>query len=63
MSHWRVKMRKNFSNQKEKVGSRVQIGWRPPSRIYNALVKRSKKEGISLNMILTNLIEGSNLLA
>ena len=54
---------KNFSNQKEKVGSRVLVGWRPPSRIYNALVKRSKKEGISLNMILTNLIEGSNLLA
>jgi hypothetical protein len=46
-----------FSRQKEKVGSRKTIAFRPRKEIYDRLVSIQLEKGISLNVVLNNLIE------
>lgn len=55
--HKSRKKMKNFSKQKEPIGERVHIAYRPDSVIYKKLETISKKEGISLNQTIDKFIK------
>ena len=48
---------KRLSKQREKVSERKEVGFRPTRILFNKLAKISKKRGVSMNVVVNDLVE------
>lgn len=48
---------KRLSKQAEKVSLRKHVGFRPTRILFNKLAKISKKRGVSMNLVVNEIVE------